>query len=132
MTRAGDKSRNAAERRGRRSELLASFILMLKGYRILGRRVRNRFGEIDLVARSPSGILCFIEVKARKVGEAAVESVRMHQQMRIGRAAQQYISQAPACDANGVRFDLITVAAGRLPQHFPGAWHPEDWRKDGM
>jgi putative endonuclease len=106
--------------------------LMLKGYRILGRRVRNRFGEIDLVARSPSGILCFIEVKARKAGKAAVEAVRMHQQMRIGRAAQQYISQWPACDANGVRFDVIAIAACRLPRHFPGAWHPEDWARGGV
>src|SRR3954469_21160935 len=102
MTCADDKSRNA-EGRGRRSELLASFILMLKGYRILGRRVRNRFGEIDLVARSPSGILCFIEVKGRKAGETPLQDVHIHQQMQIGRAAQQYISQWPACDANGVR-----------------------------
>jgi putative endonuclease len=132
MPRANQNSRKAAERRGRRTELLASLILMLKGYRILGRRVRNRFGEIDLVARSPSGILCFIEVKARKAGEAAVEAVRMHQQMRIGRAAQQYISQWPACDANGVRFDVIAIAACRLPRHFPAAWHPEDWARGGV
>ena len=132
MTRADHKSRRAAELRGRRTELLATFILMLKGYRILGRRVRNRFGEIDLIARSPSGILCFVEVKARKAGQAAVESVCMHQQMRIGRAAQQYILQWPACDANGVRFDVIAIDAGRLPRHFPGAWHPEDWARDGV
>jgi putative endonuclease len=55
-------SRRKAERRGRRSETIAAIFLLLKLYRILGRRVRTHAGEIDLVARSPSGLLCFIEV----------------------------------------------------------------------
>jgi putative endonuclease len=116
-----------AEQRGRRSETLAALMLMLKGYRILGRRVRSRFGEIDLIARSPSGILCFVEVKARDATEVAIESVRMSQQVRIGRAAQLYVAHRPALAAKGVRFDVVTVAPGRLPRHFPGAWHPEEW-----
>lgn len=127
MKGADRNGRLAAERRGRRGELLASILLMLKGYRILGRRVRSRFGEIDLIARSPSGILCFIEVKARTDGETALESVRVHQQMRIGRAAELYLAQRPTLGVKGVRFDVVTVAAGRLPQHLPAAWHPEDW-----
>lgn len=43
--------RRKAERRGRASESLAAFALILKGYRILGRRVRTPLGEIDLIAR---------------------------------------------------------------------------------
>ena len=42
--------RLAAEKRGRRSETFAALLLMLKGYRILGRRVRTHAGEIDLIA----------------------------------------------------------------------------------
>jgi putative endonuclease len=102
-------------------------MLMLKGYRILGRRIRSRFGEIDLIARSPSGVLCFIEVKARETDEAAMESVRMRQQIRIGRAAELYLAQRPTLSAKGVRFDIVTVSASRLPRHLPGAWHPSDW-----
>ncbi|HEX3944810.1 MAG TPA: YraN family protein [Rhizomicrobium sp.] len=127
MKRADGSGRQAAEFRGRRSELLASLLLMFKGYRVLGRRVRSRFGEIDLIARSPSGVLCFIEVKARQSGETALASVRIHQQMRIGRAARLCVAQRPALAAKGIRFDVIAVAAGHLPRHFPGAWHPEDW-----
>jgi Holliday junction resolvase-like predicted endonuclease len=52
-------ARRKAERRGRRSETLAAVLLMLKFYRILGRRVRTHAGEIDLVARSPAGVICF-------------------------------------------------------------------------
>ncbi|RUU12811.1 hypothetical protein EOD08_31035, partial [Mesorhizobium sp. M6A.T.Ca.TU.002.02.2.1] len=44
-------SRRQAYRRGHRSEWLAAAALMVKGYRILARRHRTRFGEIDLIAR---------------------------------------------------------------------------------
>jgi putative endonuclease len=84
------KSRQAAERRGRRSELLASLVLLAKGYRILGRRVRTRLGEIDLIARSPRGVICFIEVKARDAFSDAVEAVGPRQQARIARAARTF------------------------------------------
>ena len=70
------RTRQAAERRGRRSETWAALFLMAKGYRILGRRVRTRAGEIDLVARSPRGVLCFVEVKARAARELAVGIAR--------------------------------------------------------
>ena len=123
-----DPTRRAAERRGRRSEMLASLVLILKGYRIIGRRVRTRAGEIDLIARSPFGILCFVEVKARVLGETALEAVRARQQMRIARAAQLYVAQRPALAPKGIRFDVIAVGAKRFPRHLPGAFSPEDWR----
>ena len=120
--------RRASERSGRRVELLAALMLMLKGYRIVGRRVRTKLGEIDLIARSRSGVLCFVEVKARSTSGAALDSVRVSQQGRIARAAQLYIAQHPALGAKGVRFDVVAVGSRKLPRHFPAAWHPQDWR----
>src|SRR5690242_21353759 len=76
------QSRRAAESRGRSSETLATLLLRLKFYRILGRCVRTHAGEIDLVARSPAGVLCFIEVKARNDDPAALESVTPRQRER--------------------------------------------------
>jgi putative endonuclease len=121
-------ARRAAERRGRRGESLAILMLLLKGYRILGRRVRTRVGEIDLIARSPSGILCFVEVKTREQDAAALEATRIPQQMRIGRAAELYVVQHPQLSRKGVRFDVVTVGPRSLPRHLCDAWHPEDWR----
>lgn len=108
--------------------MLASVLLLLKGYRILGRRVRTRAGEIDLVARSPFGILCFVEVKARESTEGALDAVGFRQQSRIARAAELYLAQSPHLWRKGLRFDLVTVTRRGLPRHFPGAFHPEDWR----
>ena len=117
-------SRQAAERRGRRGELLASLILLAKGYRILGRRVRTRLGEIDLVACSPGGVICFIEVKARAAFADAVEALMPRQQARIARAAEHFLAQRPGLRARAVRFDTITVTRGRLPRHLRDAWRP--------
>jgi putative endonuclease len=108
-------SRKQAERRGRRSETIASLLLMAKGNRILGRRVKTHLGEIDLVAKSPRGVLCFIEVKARGTTQDAHGSIGLRQQARIVRAAALYLAKRPGLAAKGVRYDAVIVAAGRLP-----------------
>ena len=114
----------ASEIRGRRSEFLAAALLVCKGYRILGRRVKTRAGEIDLIAKSPSGIVCFIEVKARPDEGLAAEAVLARQRGRIVRAAGLYLASRPA----EARFDVITVIPGRLPRHLRDAWRPDDVR----
>jgi putative endonuclease len=118
------KSRRSAERRGRRSETLAAFLLTCKFYRILARRVRTHAGEIDLVALSPSGILCFIEVKARHEIDAAALALGVRQQARIARAAELYLAQRPGLRSKGVRFDTVMVAHRRWPRHVRDAWRP--------
>jgi len=116
--------RRRAEKHGRTSETLAALMLRLKGYRILARRVRTRAGEIDLVARSPRGIICFVEVKARGLERAAIDSVHPRQWARIGRAASLYVAGKPQFARAPLRFDIVTVSPRALPRHIPDAWRP--------
>ena len=116
--------KRAAERRGRSSESLAALMLRLKGYRILGRRIRTHAGEIDLVARSPGGILCFVEVKARAAEAAAALAVAPRQQQRIARAASLFVAARPDLARTAMRFDIVTVAPRTLPRHIRDAWRP--------
>jgi putative endonuclease len=116
--------RRAAERRGRRGEFVATLLLIAKGYRILGRRVRTRAGEIDLVARSPLGILCFVEVKTRNSMREAQEALLRRQETRIARAAELYLAQWRGLRPSGVRFDTITVSGARWPKHLRDSWRP--------
>jgi len=118
-------ARKLAERRGRRSETIAAAFLMMKGYRILARRVRTHAGEIDLVARAPGGLVCFIEVKARADARVAAESVAPRQQARIARAASLYLAGRPALARHGVRFDIVAVTP--MPRHFRDAFRAGDW-----
>lgn len=114
--------RQEAERKGRRSESLAAWLLRLKGYRILARRVKTRVGEIDLVARAPNGIVCFIEVKARPDIAQASASVGSRQQARIAQAASLFLASRPTLGSRGVRYDIVTVAPGRMPRHIRDAF----------
>jgi len=115
--------KKAAERRGRRSETWAALLLMAKGYRILGRRVRTRLGEIDLVALAPSGVVCFVEVKARR--DLAADVLGPRQRERIARAAELFVARRPDLAVKGMRFDMVMLARGSWPKHIPDAWRPE-------
>ena len=86
-------SRRQAYRRGHRSEWLAAAALMVKGYRILARRHRTRFGEIDLIARRGDLVL-IVEVKARRTLMEAMEAVRYESERRIESAANRLIVEA--------------------------------------
>ncbi len=112
--------RRQAEARGHRGEAWAAWWLRLKGHRILGRRVKTRAGEIDLVTLCPFGPVCFVEVKARGTMRAAAEAVTPEQRTRIARAASLYLASRPALARRGARFDIVTVTG--LPRHLPDAW----------
>jgi putative endonuclease len=119
------KHRRAAETHGRRSESLAALLLTCKFYRVIGRRVKTRAGELDLVAKTPSGILCFVEVKARSLEQEAAEAVTARQRARIARAAELYLGARPGLRHKGVRFDAILVTPRRWPHHLKDVWRPD-------
>lgn len=112
-----------AYRLGWRAELMAAFLLRLKGYRIIARRYRATVGEIDLIARRGS-VIAMVEVKARTGGNGtdAAESLGTKQRRRIERAASAYLAAHPGAETHTIRFDLVVVGSGLLPRHLPGAW----------
>ena len=48
---------------GRLGEDIASEYLKNKGYRVIKRNFREKWGELDIIAKSPDGTLVFVEVK---------------------------------------------------------------------
>ena len=113
--------RRAAERRGRRGELVATLLLIAKGYRILARRFRTPHGEIDIVARRRN-LLAFIEVKARANLDDAAYAVTQRQQARIIDAAQAWLMAHPEHAEFEMRFDAMLIAPRRLPRHLLAAF----------
>src|SRR5207237_5791418 len=80
-------ARVAAFRTGLSAESRAAAFLMAKGYRILAKRFRTPYGEIDIVARRRS-LIVFIEVKARASLDDAAYALTPRQRRRIIDAAQ--------------------------------------------
>jgi putative endonuclease len=111
----------AARRSGRRAEVWAALVLMLKGYRILGFRLRTPIAEIDLLAIR-GGTLAVVEVKRRADLLAALEAVGSEQRERLRRAGAALAAQRPSLAGAAVRLDLMALAPGRLPMHIPDAW----------
>lgn len=116
-----DRDRQKARRRGALAEYRAALALMLKGYRILGFRVRTPLGEIDLIARKGDLIAC-VEVKARRSLEMAVFAVTPAAQHRIRGAAGLWLSRRADAARLSVRFDIVAVRPWRWPIHLPGAF----------
>jgi putative endonuclease len=106
---------------GRRAEVLAALLLMLKGYRILGFRLKTRQAEIDLLA-TRGQVLAVVEVKRRTSLEAALDTCTVDQRERLRRAGAAIAASRPALQGAAVRLDLIALAPGKLPRHIPDAW----------
>ena len=112
----------AARRSGRRGEVLAALWLMLKGYRILGFRLRTPQGEIDLLAYR-RGVLAVVEVKRRGGLIEELEAVTPQQRERLRRAGSAIAARRPALAGASVRLGLLALAPGKLPTHHPDAWN---------
>jgi len=115
-TPSGLEERRLRLRRGRTSEALAAALLMAKGYLILGRRVKTRVGEIDIIAVRGKR-LAFVEVKRRASNAAAEAAITARQAARIRRAADHWIAHRPRYHGHEQGFDVILLVPGRWPRH---------------
>src|ERR1700722_9485587 len=114
-------ARVAAFRTGISAESRAAAWLIAKGYRILAKRFRTPYGEIDIVARRRN-LIAFIEVKARATLDDAAYAVTPRQQQRIIEAAQAWLMAHPEHAEFELRFDAMLIAPRRLPRHLLAAF----------
>jgi len=121
MTSARSARGAAARLSGRRGEVLAAVWLMVRGYRILGFRLKTPQAEIDLLAFR-RGVLAVVEVKRRANLAIALETVSFDQRQRLRRAGLAIAAGRPGLKGASVRLDLMALAPGRLPRHIPDAW----------
>ena len=111
----------AARRAGRRAEWIAALLLMAKGYRILGMRLRTPQAEIDLAAVRGK-VLAIVEVKQRRTLEEALLAVTPRQRERLRRAGRALAAREGAKAQAVVRLDIVALAPGRWPRHIADAW----------
>ncbi len=122
--RAHHQKRSATGPRGERA---AADYLKQNNYRIIARNLRNRYGEIDLIAIAPDGrTVVIIEVKTAEDPGARPElRVNPKKQKKLTALAAQLVRRYKLQD-KPIRFDVIAVnlPEGKAPiiRHYPGAF----------
>ena len=112
---------------GQLGEDLAARYLEKRGFRIIDRNYRKKWGEIDLVALK-DGITRFVEVKARLITIPFVprETYRLEDKLhpqklkRIHRALESYLLEKDI--AGEWEIDLITVSLDSLKRSAHCEW----------
>jgi putative endonuclease len=115
------KERVAAFRLGLSAESRGALLLVAKAYRIVARRWKTPFGEIDIVARRRNDLV-FVEVKARERIDDAAEAVTERGKRRILAAAELWLAHHPGDARCAIRFDVILIAPGKMPRHIANAF----------
>jgi putative endonuclease len=111
-------------RHGELGEQIAGEHLEHRGYSIVARNFRTRYGELDLIAADDRSLV-FCEVKTRVAGTRAgpdgpLDAIGTRKRERLRRMAAQWLAETPSGERpsrNELRFDAIGVMlspAGRL------------------
>ena len=113
--------------RGEAAELLAANYLQVRGLKVLGRNLRCKAGELDLVCLG-DGVLAIVEVRQRETAQfgGAAASVTAGKQRKIIRAAKFFMRREPSCRDLPIRFDVVAV------EGLPEGVHRIEWIKDAF
>src|SRR5262245_41969925 len=109
MRRPARMSEDARQSLGKLGEDLACAELIRRGYAVLARRYRTRFGEIDIVARD-GDVTVLLQVKTRQ-GDAfggGAAAVTGWKQRRITQMAVDFLARHRLHD-RPCRFDVVVV-----------------------
>jgi putative endonuclease len=115
VLRRGGMPEDYRQSLGKRGEDLACVELQRRGYAILARRYRTRFGEIDIIARDGETTV-IVEVKTRdgdKFGDGA-DAMTAWKQRRVANMAVDYLSRHKLHD-RPCRFDVVAIDVSVSP-----------------
>ena len=91
-----------------------------KGFEILFKRYKTKYGEIDLIAQKENQIV-FIEVKARN-NPLHLELISTKQISRNCNAARIFLAEHEEFTNYSMRFDYAEVINGEISQIIKDAW----------
>ncbi|MFK7840533.1 MAG: YraN family protein [Bdellovibrionales bacterium] len=108
------------------AEELAVKQLKRDGYKILQKRYKTQYGEIDIIA-CIDGVVVFVEVKAHATMHDSLYAVTPRTRHRIEQSALWFLSQYPDYANMDMRFDVIAFSGdvtdkGICGQHLDNAW----------
>ncbi|WP_240541506.1 YraN family protein [Bifidobacterium callimiconis] len=120
----------APKRLGELGEDYGVLWLERRGWRIVDRNWRSRYGELDIIAVTPDDRLSFVEVKTRRNASfgSPQSAVNAHKRTTLRRAGIQWLQEhGRTVPHESVRFDVLAISvhgSRRAPQVqlIPGAF----------
>lgn len=108
---------------GTDGENRAALFLESRGYTIIARNWRTRFGEIDIIAQK-SDLLVFAEVKTLPSGglETLAHELNLRKQKRIIETSKFFLAKHRQYSNSKIRFDVLAID---MPELEP-VYHIED------
>lgn len=96
--------------------------LQQHGLRLLARNWRCKLGELDLIMQDGDTV-AVVEVRSRARADygAAAETVDRRKRRKLVRATQLWLARQPRFAEQPLRFDVVTLDAGRI-----------DWRREAF
>lgn len=97
--------------KGKNGELFVSEWLENQGFKIIGRNVRHRIAEIDIVALHPDETtISFVEVRTRNesIHGHPLETVNHRKQMHIRKAAELFLMKNRISGV-AIQFDVASI-----------------------
>ncbi len=103
-------SQTEKQKIGEIGENISCEFLVKRGYKILDRNYRKKWGEIDIIAKKDKKIY-FVEVKtvSRVTNYLPEENVHPWKLKRLGRAIKTYLLEKNVSDETEWQFDVIAV-----------------------
>jgi len=104
----------------------AALHLAEQGLRVIERRYRTRWGEVDLICRQEDTWV-FVEVKTRTHASqpSAADAITPGKIHKLTKAALSYMKHKRRTGDN-LRFDVVLIEAGRV-EWIPNAFEPSSF-----
>ena len=95
---------------GQKGEDRAAKYLKSKGYKILERNCKSKYGEIDLICKDKDKIV-FVEVKTRTnpAFGSPIDAVDFRKQKKLKNLALEWLSEKGWFEKKEIRFDVIGI-----------------------
>jgi len=107
------------EARGVEGERVARRYLESDGYRIVATNFHSRWGELDIVAVSPDGVVAFCEVKSYSPRSMVnpLEAVTPAKLRKIEKTIQYFLMRNPRYFDSEMRIEVIVTDGQRVLDH---------------
>lgn len=116
------RARSAAQRQGAWAEQRVLRLLRLRGWELLERNWRCRWGELDLIVHKP-GRLLLVEVKGRRPGSldgGGTAALRRQKRRRLARAWDCWLAAHPRWERTPV--EQVAALVPLPPSRAPVRW----------